>query len=188
MSDVIDLLWGSSVLQSNEHFTARLDGAGHQFEGVVVLPIDGEPGHIDYRLALDPGWRTREFEATVGRGAERTRLEIRADGSGRWHRDGAPLVELEGCLDIDLGWTPATNTLQIRRLGLAVGDRQTLDVAWLRFPELTLERVAQTYEHLGPTTWRYSAGGFSAVLEVDEHGFVRRYGDDLWLADAGSSR
>jgi len=73
-------------------------------------------------------------------------------------------------------------------LGLAVGDRQTLDVAWLRFPELTLERVAQTYEHLGPTTWRYSAGGFSAVLEVDEHGFVRRYGDDLWLADAGRSR
>jgi hypothetical protein len=39
----------------------------------------------------------------------------------------------EGCLDIDLGFSPSTNLLPIRRLTLAVGEAATVRAAWLPF-------------------------------------------------------
>lgn len=179
-----DLLWSSAELASSEHFTAELGERGPRFRGTVVLPIAGEPAHLAYEVAAEPGWRTRSADVTIVRSGGSQRISIVADGEGHWTLDGQPATELDGCLDVDLGWTPATNTLPIRRLGLAVGDDQTVAVAWLRFPELVLQRSDQTYERLGPTTWRYRSGDFSAVLEVDDDGFVRRYGDDLWVAIA----
>jgi uncharacterized protein len=181
-----DLIWYSAELQSSEHFVSEVGDEGQRLRGIVVLPIDGRPGHLSYQIAADAAWRTRQVDILIGRPEGETHIGIAVSGSAQWVKDGEPMPELSGCLDIDLGWTPATNTFQIRRLGLGVGDRQTLDVAWMRFPELTLERVPQTYHRLGPSTWRYSSGDFSAVLEVDDEGFVRRYGDDLWTAVAAA--
>ncbi len=187
-----DVLWHSAELASSEHFTAELRDEGPRLHGTVVLPIDGRPAHLVYEIVADPEWRARRADVVIdqptvsGRTSRTTRIEVVADGTGRWLVDGQPASALDGCLDIDLGWTPATNTFQIRRLGLEVGERQSLAVAWLRFPELVLERNEQTYERLGPTVWRYSSGDFSAVLDVDGEGFVRRYGDDFWVAIAST--
>lgn len=181
-----NLLWYSAELASSEHFRAELGDDGPRLRGTVVLPIDGQPADLSYKVTADRGWRTRRADVEIERPAGATRIAIVADGEGHWVIDGEPAPTLDGCLDIDLGWTPATNTFQIRRLGLGVGERHTLAVAWMRFPELVVERNEQTYERLGPITWRYSSGDFDAVLEVDGDGFVRRYGDDLWLAIATS--
>jgi len=35
-------------------------------------------------------------------------------------------TDLAGCSDVDLGWTPATNILPIRRTGLVVGGSTTI--------------------------------------------------------------
>ena len=177
---MVNRIWHSVVLRSSEHFVAQPSGDGHSFRGVVVLPIDNQPGHISYQVQLDAGWRTRRADIEAASAGTHTRIEIVADATGAWECNGEALSALSGCVDVDLGWTPATNTLQIRRLGLHVGARQTVDVAWLRFPELTLERSRQTYERLGDTTWRFSSDGFTAVLEVDDFGYVLRYGENLW--------
>ena len=87
------------------------------------------------------------------------------------------------CVDVDLGFTPATNTLPIRRLRLAVGGKREIAVAWLRWPELRLERALQRYERLAEDRYRYSSNGFSAELVVDEHGLVVDY-EGLWRAIA----
>ncbi|HEV8527284.1 MAG TPA: putative glycolipid-binding domain-containing protein [Actinomycetes bacterium] len=180
------ILWHSAELRSSEYFTHEPTDGGHRLRGVVVLPIAGRPAHIGYTVEVDAAWLTRRVDVRVEQPGGSTDIHIEADGQGCWERDGEPAPELSGCLDVDLGWTPATNTLQIRRLGLEVGEERTLDVAWMRFPELTLEAVAQTYRRLGQTAWRYSAGDFDAVLEVDDHGFVRRYGEDIWTAIAAT--
>ena len=78
---------------------------------------------------------------------------------------------------------PATNTLPIRRLRLAVGGKREIAVAWLRWPELRLERALQRYERLAEDRYRYSSNGFSAELVVDEHGLVVDY-EGLWRAIA----
>ena len=45
--------------------------------------------------------------------------------AGVWTLDGAAVSGLEACVDLDLGFTPATNLLQIRRLALALGSIAT---------------------------------------------------------------
>ena len=91
--------------------------------------------------------------------------------------------EYEDCADVDLSFTPATNTLPIRRLGLGVGEKADIAVAWLRWPELKVERVGQRYARLAADRYRYTQGDFEAELTVDEHGLVLEY-DGLWKAIA----
>lgn len=91
-----------------------------------------------------------------------------------------------GALDIDLGFTPVTNTLPIRRLALAVGASAPVQSAWLRFPELRFERLDQTYTRESELGFRYHAtvGGqpFVARLDTDAFGRVLRY-EGLWEAE-----
>ena len=50
------------------------------------------------------------------------------DGAGHWSRDGELLPAVENCLDVDLEWSPSTNTLPIRRLTIALGETKTVAV------------------------------------------------------------
>jgi hypothetical protein len=91
-----------------------------------------------------------------------------------------PQVDVEalhGLIDVDLGITPATNTLPIRRLDPAIGETVAVTAAWVRFPELTIEPLPQSYTRLAETRYRYaSAGGaFVAEIEVDDLGLVKTY-------------
>ena len=89
---------------------------------------------------------------------------------------------MEGCLDLDFGFTPATNYLQLRRLDTPVGETREFDVAWFD-GEGGLIRLPQTYQRLTETTYDYasSQGGYRAVLEMDPGGFVVHY-PTLWRA------
>ncbi len=88
-----------------------------------------------------------------------------------------PVPAIEGLVDVDLGFTPATNTLPIRRLTRAVGEAVDVTAAWVRFPELTVEPLPQRYVRLDERRYRYasSGGAFVAELEVDDLGLVVRY-------------
>lgn len=177
------ILWRSDELDSAERFVGRETDDGWRLQGVVVLPIGGEPAEVRYGVDLDPGWRTRRAEVVIDDDAGRRTITLEADGEGGWEVEGAPAEPLDGCIDVDFGFTPATNTLQIRRLGLAVGESRSLPVAWLAFPELTVQPLTQTYTHLGPDRWSYGDDQFTAELLVDGDGYVLRY-DDLWRAVA----
>jgi hypothetical protein len=84
---------------------------------------------------------------------------------------------LKGCTDIDLGCSPSTNTLPIRRLRLGIGASSTIQAAWVRFPALVVVKAAQTYTRLDEFTYRYESGDFSAELTADEDGLVASYAD-----------
>ena len=178
------ILWRSDELESLERFSGGPSVGGWRFRGTAVLPIDGEPAQITYRIELDPLWRTRRAELAIEAERRAQHIVLGADGEGTWTVEGVDAEPLDGCIDIDLGFSPATNTLQIRRLGLEVGESRTLPVAWLMFPELTLRALDQTYTHLGQGRWQYASEGFTAELAVDPGGYVLRYGDDLWRAVA----
>ena len=95
---------------------------------------------------------------------------------------GHPLPDLQGCIDVYIRVTPATNTLPIRRLGLAVGDSRDIAVAYVPLPQgagdLRPRRVMQRYTRLdGPGRYRYEGldSGFVAEIEVDAAGLVLDY-------------
>jgi hypothetical protein len=178
------ILWHSPELQSSEHCILADHPTGHQLTGVVVVPVEGEPAHLHYQVDVDRRWRTRRVDIAITRGGRERRIGMAADGTGNWLVDDEPISDLDGCLDIDLGWTPSTNTLPIRRLGLEVGAAESITAAWVRFPELTVETLQQSYQRLAERRWRYSSESFVADLEVDAAGIVLRYGPDLWRAVA----
>jgi hypothetical protein len=93
--------------------------------------------------------------------------------------------DLIDCIDIDLGFTPATNVLPIMRLDLAIGSAADVAAAWVKFPEFTVERLDQRYTRLSEHTFLYeSAGGsFRRELTVNEFGLVIDY-PDFWRAEA----
>lgn len=171
---VTRILWYSADLQSTERFTSGPSSGGWRLAGTLVLPIEGEPAQITYTVDVDPAWRARRVDATVERAEGVRRVEMSADGDG-WTVQGVPAGALDGCVDVDLAFSPATNTLPIRRLASAAGAR-SLPVAWLRFPELDVVRSEQTYTRLGPHRWRFRLDDFTAELEVDAGGHVLRYG------------
>jgi hypothetical protein len=108
-------------------------------------------------------------------------IELESDGSGAWTLDDRPVFASPDALDVDLGFSPVTNSLPIWRLGasLPIGESREIRVAWLLFPELEVVLGRQTYERLSDRVWRYRSEGFEAEVEVGEDGLVDEYAG-LW--------
>jgi uncharacterized protein len=104
-----------------------------------------------------------------------------APGGSRRPPRAVEILGVAGCLDVDLAFTPATNLLPMRRLGLAAGESGDLTAAWVRFPDLDVQPLPQRYTRLAERRWRYQSrgGAFTAELEVDDLGLVVRY-PPLW--------
>ena len=156
--------------------------AGARLAGTVLLADGGTAYEVRYAVDAETSWRTRRAEVRVSDGPS---LSLEADGRGHWSRDGRRLSELDGCIDVDLEFTPATNTLAVRRLRLAPGAGADLRAAWVRFPALTVEPNEQRYERLEGAGYRYLSGDFRADLELAADGLVTRYGS-LWKTVAGA--
>ncbi len=177
------ILW--RALDWPGHEAARLesvDGEWH-LRGAAVLMHGGESCRLDYHVVCGPDWRTRRALVQGWIGAREVRAEIQVD-DGRWRMNGAEVPAVEGCVDVDLNFSPSTNLLPIRRLELDVGQEGAVGAAWLRFPGFQLERLDQTYRRTGGHAYRYeSAGGaFIRDLDVDDAGFPTRY-PGLWEAE-----
>lgn len=77
---------------------------------------------------------------------------------------------------VDLGFSPLTNTLPILRDGLHLdGDPRDYVIALVAVPSLEVSRSEQRYEPFAPGLVRFRSGEFTAMLELDEDGFVVRY-------------
>lgn len=155
-------------------------GRGWRLRGTVLTHEDDRPIELRYALVVDARWVTTEVEVLVAfaGGDLREPIEIGALWSGK---ERPP--ELRDCVDVDLSFTPATNSLPIRRLRLDVGESAEIAVAWLTWPELRVERARQTYARLAEDRYRYTQGEFEAELTVDEQGLVIDY-EGLWRAVA----
>ena len=164
---------------------ARLEhtASGWRLSGNLEVEESGLAAKLRYAVECDAEWRTRSALVEGQAGGQPVRYALAADGAGHWTRDGAAQPQLEGAMDMDLGFTPATNTLPIRRLELAVGASAPVRSAWLRFPELRLEGLAQVYTREAEQVFRYHAvvdgEPFVARLDTDEFGRVIRY-QGLW--------
>jgi hypothetical protein len=185
MTAAHNLLW--RWMDRPGHEAARLQQAGGEWHlrGTSVLLHEGAPCRLDYLVVCDVAWRTLGARVEGWIGAEPVAAEIAVDGD-RWLLNGVEAAQVAGAIDIDLNFSPSTNLLPIRRLGLRIGEEARVRAAWLRFPAFGLEPLDQVYRRTGERTWRYSSadGAFVRDLEVDEAGFVTRY-PGFWEAVGG---
>lgn len=175
----VHVLWRCDELASTEHALVQLRGPSMSVEGVAALLLGDEPCDLSYRVDVAPLTASCLVDVRTPAGSRRIELSCR---NGTWTVDGAAAPQLAGCTEVDLGWTPATNTTAIRRLDLAVGDEGTARVAWLRFPELVVEAADQRYSRLADDRWRFESGGTFEIEADPVTGIVRAYGEDLWRA------
>jgi hypothetical protein len=166
----------SDEVRADEHCTISIRDAGLSLVGTVLGAEGRVPVRIEYRVLTDGNGATTAVHVRDLRGFAQRTLALARDVKGAWTVDGAPNRALRGCHDVDLGCSPSTNTLPIRRLRLGVGASKTINAAWIRFPELTVEKGAQTYTRLDEFTYRYASGSFEAELVVDDDGVVAQYG------------
>ncbi|WP_089154937.1 putative glycolipid-binding domain-containing protein [Micromonospora sp. NBS 11-29] len=192
------LFWVRTDTAGSEHVVLD-DRQGLTAQG-VALAVDPIPYTCRYRLTVAPDWSTSRLEVdTDGAGwARSVRLERGGDGwrvrtgeegdlDAALRAAGHPPAGLPGtddpdrlaeALDVDLGGSPLTNTLPIRRIGLGrlPADLATgVTVAWVLLPGLVVLPAEQVYTSLGPGRVRYASDTYSADLDVDPEGFVVRY-------------
>lgn len=161
----------------------RSEEGGWRLEGAATFRHEGRPAAVRYELDCDSEWRTRRGLVDGWIGTRAIQFRIERGPRGAWTLDGRQFDGLEPCLDLDFGFTPATNLTQLRRVGLEIGQGADVSVAWLDLDAGRLELLAQRYERLSVEEYRYEAPrfGYYALLEVEPSGFVRRY-PGLWEA------
>jgi hypothetical protein len=174
-------------LDAPGHDACRLEQRGEHWllDGTAVFLHDGLPARLDYQVVADAAWRSQSGQVRGWVGPAPVDLHIGRNRDRNWMLNGVPVSGLEACVDLDLGFTPATNLLPIRRLALAVGTSAQASAAWLDLTEDTLQVQEQRYERRSESTYWYESPrfGYTALLEVTAPGFIRDY-PGLWRGEA----
>lgn len=179
----------------------RLDAPGHdacrllrtddgwRLEGAASLALDGSPASLAYVVDCDAEWRTRQGSVYGWIGARSLDLRIVRSADGVWRLNDESVPDLAECVDLDLGFTPATNLSQLRRVDLEIGNAADVPVAWLDVQAGTLDKLHQFYERRSAESYWYEAArfGYTALLRVNEVGFVEMY-PELWELEGRSQR
>jgi hypothetical protein len=153
---------------------------GFGVAGHVIAVQDGAPLIVRYDIDCDDAWSARSVTIEQRLGDETRHLKLERAGDG-WLVDAVRDALLDDCAEPDLGLTPSTNALAIRRLDLAIGQAAEIACAWVKFPALSVEPSLQRYERLGEHDYRYTnvASGFTAVVTVDELALPVSY-EGIW--------
>jgi hypothetical protein len=177
-------------------FWRRLDRPGHDaallrtladgwlLQGTAAFSHEAGPASVAYEVEVDRQWRTRRgvvrgflahspFDHEILRGA---------DG---WRLNGSIVHGLERLVDLDYGFTPATNILQLRRNAAAVGGKISLPVAWFDLESASLMELKQIYERRGEAAYWYVAPtvAYEGLLEIAASDFIKTY-PGLWRLEA----
>jgi uncharacterized protein len=181
----MDLYWKALGAVGLEHLTLRESQDGIHADGLVIRHHQGLGFRLRYHLDCDPNWKFRTLHMETLGYSPRT-VQVSSDRQGCWFdANGQPLDFLQGCFEADIMATPFTNTLTIKRLGLAVGESQEIEVVYFTIPALELQRIPQRYTCLArdDTSERYRYerlnSGFQAELLFDAHQLILTY-EGVW--------
>lgn len=172
----------------------RLDQEGHDacrfvetvdgwtIEGAAVFEHDGQAANLAYRLVCDRNWASVQATVAGWIGVNEFRLDIEHDGDDGWSISGKKAQALTGLKDIDLGFTPASNTNAIRRLNLSNGEEAESVAVWLDTDDWTVKPLRQSYRRTQNNAFDYASPqhDYRATLMVDDFGAVTEY-PGLWV-------
>jgi hypothetical protein len=178
------ILWRRLDTPGHDACRLKRNDAGWQLDGTAVFRDAGGPAMLTYFLACDLAWRTQRGRVHGWLGEQSVEFAIGRTTEGVWTLNGAVVPGVEGCVDLDFGFTPATNLPQLRRTALAPGQSADVPAAWLDVSAGTLDVLPQRYERRAETTYWYEAPsvGYADLLQVGPTGFIRLY-PGLWEAE-----
>ena len=176
-------------------------GAGGLAARSVAFGSAPVPYRLDLDLTTGDDWVTRRLALTsTGDGWARS-IVLDRDSAGVWtgcrSADGSEPLEVEASLptgtiepadvpvhvlDVDVQWSPVTNLMPVRRLGLDLaGAAGTFTMAWVSVPSLAVTLAEQRYTLLGVddgdvcARFENGEGFFTAVIRCDADGVALDY-------------
>ncbi len=159
----------------------HVDDDGYRIDGHTAAVEDGQAWAVEYVITLDLDWLTKSALVHGRSATGRHELMLEADGAGGWKANGAPLPDLDGCLDVDLEASSFTNAFPVHRLELEVGREAEAPAAYVRALDLSVERLEQRYAREANDgdrqRYHYTSPAFEFETELvyDEAGLVIDY-------------
>jgi hypothetical protein len=155
-------------------------GDGWLLQGAAGFDHELGPASVAYQVQVNARLETKRGIVSGFLGDTMVRHEILRDNGG-WRLNGGLVQGLKHLVDLDYGFTPATNALQLMRMALAPGERADLPVAWFDLDSPSLIELPQRYERRGEASYWYQAPTvpYQALLEIAPNGFVQSY-PGLW--------
>jgi uncharacterized protein len=150
---------------------------GWRLSGKADIRFPEGPTTFRYRIDCNRRWDPRTAALTVRTGSELRRVEILQDERHEWTVGGFRNPELRGCTDLDFNASPATNTLALNRLALAVGETAEILTAYVMFPDILPIAARQRYTRLDDRRYRFEGlhNDFARDFDVDEKNVVITY-------------
>ncbi|UCH75892.1 MAG: putative glycolipid-binding domain-containing protein [Rhodospirillales bacterium] len=180
-----EFIWSDLNGPGMEHLLLAESGTGYVADGVYVGRNDDSPPYrVHYAIDISSDWEMRSATFRLISSLQPTDgIELSVNENCTWHdSNGQPIADLAGCHEIDLPCSPFSNSLVIRRLGLARGESAEISVACLELPQLSVKPVRQRYTCIEPLgedggVYRYEplSRGPAHDLQVDPEGLVTDY-------------
>jgi hypothetical protein len=154
---------------------------GWELHGTAAFVDASGPACIEYILECGTDWRFRSGKIRGWIAHREWDLVIARSDRAGWSVNDQSFGFLEGCVDLDLGFTPSTNLLHLRRANLRVGDAADIPVAWIDLPQAALTFLPQRYDRRSERSYWYESPttNYSAMLEMSASGFAAEY-PGLW--------
>src|SRR5262245_16748050 len=118
MNNESSIIWRRLDIPGHEFARVSGNQSSHQISGTAILVYESEFCQLDYSIECDLQWQTKTVKVAGLVGEKIIETEISVDESKVWKLNGDEVPELKGSIDIDLNFSPVTNTLPIRRLNL----------------------------------------------------------------------
>lgn len=177
------VLWRRTDIEGMDACSFEGPNSGYLISGTAFFQDQRGPSKISYQVLCNADWSSQSAWVSGWLGASKLEFSLSCEPEGKWIKDAEEIVGVDGLLDVDLGFTPATNTNAIRRLRLAVGDEVETTAVWLDTEDWNFKPLRQVYRRLSETEFLYSSPShdYLAKLVTDEFGIIRQY-PDLWTA------
>ncbi|WP_026378350.1 putative glycolipid-binding domain-containing protein [Agromyces italicus] len=165
---MVEVRWVGWALDSTEKCRVDESREGVRIESVIETVF----GTCTYGVIADRSWQFRSLTMRLGP------RSLRADyGGAAWVVNDIVRPDLDVAREVDIAISPLSNSLPIRRLGLAIGESAEITTAYVSVPHLTVATDPQRYTRLAEREYRYESrdSDFVATLAVDAHGLVIDY-------------
>ncbi len=165
---MVEVVWCGIASNSIERCLVEETPGGPR----VVSVVSDHFGECSYELHADALWRFRSLSLSV---AGRT-LEVTYDGE-TWAVDGQSRSDLDPAQEVDLAFSPVSNSLPIRRLQMAIGESASIVTAYVSVPALKVTSDPQRYTRVSRNEYLYESldSDFRSVVTVDDFGLVMSY-------------
>jgi uncharacterized protein len=193
-------LWLKDDPAGMEHAEVDIGISGLEVSSVAfgTAPV---PYRLDLDLTVGPDWINRRLALTASGDGWTRSLVLERDAAGTWTgtqsaegtvppavEESVPADTVEPTaipahvLDVDVQYSPVTNLMPVRRLGLdRPGSSAAFTMAWVSVPSLAVTLDEQHYTLLGLddgdvcAQFENSDGFFTAVIRCDADGVARDY-------------